>query len=196
VAGQEDKKQIPKVKFVGLAAAQTYQCLQGHRLELVGRSPQKRSGTEPVVLTQYRCPPQHCRNSPLRGDCTSNPEAGRTIRRGEHEELIEALRQRMATAEVLARAVFAFVTATRGQRLFPVGFLGDDGSLRRRALTAERQELIEQTYRSRRRALLLQDEPLRRRPETGALRDVPGQALEGHLQSARICHLNRRLFAQ
>ena len=101
-AGEKNKTQIPKEQFVWLAAEQTYQCPQGHRLEFVGRSTQKRSGTEPVVLTQYRCPPQHCRSCPLRGDCTSNPEAGRTISRGEHEALIEALRQRMATEEAKA----------------------------------------------------------------------------------------------
>ena len=96
------KGQIPKEQFQWLAAEQTYQCPQGHRLAWAGRSAQRRSGTEAVVLTQYRCPPEHCRLCPRRRECTPNPEAGRTISRGEHEELIEALRQRMAGDEAKA----------------------------------------------------------------------------------------------
>jgi hypothetical protein len=98
----KSKQQIPKGQFVWEAAGQTYRCPEGHRLELVGRSAQKRSGTEPVVLAQYRCPPAHCRLCPRRQQCTSNPEKGRTISRGEHEDLIEALRQRMAGDEAKA----------------------------------------------------------------------------------------------
>jgi hypothetical protein len=38
----------------------------------------------------------------LAARCARRPEAGRTIRRGEHDDLIEALRARMATAEAKA----------------------------------------------------------------------------------------------
>jgi transposase len=93
------KGQIPKSAFTWQAETQTYLCPQGHRLEYAGSSAQKRSGTDTVVLHSYRCPPEHCRKCPLRAACTSNPEAGRTISRGEHEDLIEALRVRMLTAE-------------------------------------------------------------------------------------------------
>jgi transposase len=93
---------IPKKEFRRLAAEQTYACPRGHRLEFAGASQQKRSGTEHVVLYQYGCAAGHCRECPLRQRCTSNPEAGRTISRGEHEDLIEALRQRMATEEAKA----------------------------------------------------------------------------------------------
>jgi hypothetical protein len=47
----------------------------------------------------YRCPPAHCRDCPPRERRTPNPEAGRSISRGEHEEWIEALRARRETAE-------------------------------------------------------------------------------------------------
>jgi transposase len=102
-AGKAKKvKQLPKKDFLWLADAQTYQCPQGHRLEHVGSSRQKRSSTDTVQVEQYRCPPEHCRVCPLREQCTPNPEAGRTISRGEHEDLIEALRQRMQTDEAKA----------------------------------------------------------------------------------------------
>jgi hypothetical protein len=73
-------------------------CPQGHRLVDEGVSAQKRSGTERVPLRRYRCPPAHGTGCPLQPRCTRSPQAGRTISRGEHEELIEALRARMATA--------------------------------------------------------------------------------------------------
>ena len=90
---------LPKGAFTWLTAEQTYVCPQGHRLAYEGSTAQQRSGTEAVVLHRYRCPPAHCRDCPLRQRCTTNPEAGRTISRAEHEEHIEALRQRMATAQ-------------------------------------------------------------------------------------------------
>lgn len=89
------EKQIPKRDFVWLASEETYRCPQGHHLEYVGSCRQRRSGTEAVQLAQYRCPPEHCRECPLRARCTPRPEQGRTISRSEHEEFIEGLRARM-----------------------------------------------------------------------------------------------------
>jgi transposase len=90
---------LPKSAFAWQEAAQTYVCPRGHRLAYEGAAAHRRSGTEPVVLHRYRCPPEHCTACPLRGRCTKNPAAGRTISRSEHEGLIEALRARMQTAE-------------------------------------------------------------------------------------------------
>ena len=56
-------------------------------------------GRKTVLLHSYRCPPKHCRDCPRRQACTPNPAAGRSISRGEHENLIEALREPMGTAE-------------------------------------------------------------------------------------------------
>lgn len=97
--GRKEEKQIPKSQFRWLADGQTYVCPQGHRLVYQGRSAQKRSGTETVVLFSYRCPPAHCTGCARRGECTPGPRAGRTISRSEHEGLIDELRARMATAQ-------------------------------------------------------------------------------------------------
>ena len=91
--GGKEAKQIPKSAFTWLPEAQTYQCPQGHRLVYEKASAQKRSGTELVVLHSYRCPPEHCSGCPVRERCTAKPQAGRTISRGEHEDLIDALRR-------------------------------------------------------------------------------------------------------
>ena len=95
-------KQLPKEKFSWLEKEQTYECPQGHRLEYVGTSRQKRSSIETVEVDQYRCPPEHCCACPVHEQCTPNPEAGRTISRGEHDDLIEALRQRMQAPDAKA----------------------------------------------------------------------------------------------
>jgi len=100
-AGQAPR-QLPKESFRWLPEEGRYECPQGHPLELVGAKRDKRSGVEAVVQYQYRCDPEHCRACPLRGSCTPNPSAGRTVTRGEHEGLIEGLRARMATAEAKA----------------------------------------------------------------------------------------------
>lgn len=45
---------------------------------------------------RYHCPPRYCRECPLAARCTKVPEKGRTIRRSDGEELVEALRERMS----------------------------------------------------------------------------------------------------
>ena len=57
----------------------------------------KHPGTRNEQQQRYRCSPEHCRICPLRHPCTTNPDRGRSIRRSEHEELIEAHHARMAT---------------------------------------------------------------------------------------------------
>jgi hypothetical protein len=89
--------QIPKGNFTWLPDEQTYQCPQGHRLQALGWRNDKRSSTDTVRVQPFRCPPEHCRACPVRERCTKSPQSGRTISRGEHDDLIEALRQRMQT---------------------------------------------------------------------------------------------------
>ena len=99
--GVREPKQIPKRAFTWLAAEQTYVCPQGHRLHLEESWREKRVGGR-VQVWRYRCPPQHCQGCPLQPRCTATPASGRAVTRQEHEELLEALRARMATAEAKA----------------------------------------------------------------------------------------------
>src|SRR5262249_19508780 len=50
----------------------------------------------------YRCDPLHCQGCPQQARCTKTPAKGRAVTRLEHEELIEALRARMAGEEAQA----------------------------------------------------------------------------------------------
>jgi transposase len=90
---------IAKTDFKWQPEEQTYYCPQGHRLKCVGTSTQTREGGVTLKLIQYRCPAEHCRECPLRAQCTRTPEKGRVVKRSEHEELAEQLRERMQSPE-------------------------------------------------------------------------------------------------
>jgi hypothetical protein len=94
--------QLPKSAFTWLPAEQTYVCPQGHRLVLESTGPRKRACGADVLVRRYRCPAAHCSACPLRAACARKPEAGRTVSRGEYEELVEALRVRMSTESAKA----------------------------------------------------------------------------------------------
>jgi transposase len=95
---QNPPKQIPKEAFRWLEQEQVYQCPEGHRLEREYSELVRRKGEEQLRVFTYRCPPEHCRSCPRRQECARVPERGRTIKRSEYEELVEALKERMATA--------------------------------------------------------------------------------------------------
>jgi hypothetical protein len=54
-------------------------------------------------VTTYRCAKEHCQKYALAGRCTGSAQ-GRTIKRNEHEELIEKHRAKMQTSE--AKAIY------------------------------------------------------------------------------------------
>ena len=94
---KQEGKKLSKSLFSYVAAEDVYVCPQGQRLEPKETSKEKRSSVELVVLQRYRCAAEHCRACPRQPECTTSTERGRTIRRSEHEGLVDALRQRMQT---------------------------------------------------------------------------------------------------
>jgi transposase len=89
---------LPKSAFTWLAEEQTYRCPEGHRLRFTKTQTQQRADHE-IRLSLYTCPPEHCRACPRQSACTRTPDKGRTVSRMENEELLDALRERMQTAE-------------------------------------------------------------------------------------------------
>jgi transposase len=89
---------IPKSEFTWLPAEQTYRCPAGHQLVLKRRGTESRTDGELVEL-QYRCPAEHCQACPLANQCTRTPQQGRIVKRSEHDDLYDALRQRMSQPE-------------------------------------------------------------------------------------------------
>jgi hypothetical protein len=88
---------LGKDQFQWLPEEQTYRCPQGHRLGHEGRERRKRRDDNEVVQHRYRCPPKHCRGCPLRERCVRDPDEGRTVKRMEGEEWIEAHKGWMKT---------------------------------------------------------------------------------------------------
>ncbi len=90
---------IGKDQFQWLPEEQTYRCPQGHRLKHKGREQKRRRDEHTVVQHRFHCPAEHCRACPLHERCVRDPEKGRTVKRLDGEELIEAHKEWMKTAE-------------------------------------------------------------------------------------------------
>ena len=102
---QKKKKQgakprpIGKEHFAWLPAENRYCCPEGHPMPWIGHEKRRQSDGQINVVHSYRCSPQHCRTCPRQAACSSNPNRGRSVKRSEHETLVDAHRARMATTE-------------------------------------------------------------------------------------------------
>jgi hypothetical protein len=96
-----DNKPRPlgKEHFTWIPELAGYQCPEGHPMPWIGRQKRRQSDGQVNVVHSYRCSPQHCRACPRQVSCCANPQRGRSVKRSEHEALVEAHRARMATPE-------------------------------------------------------------------------------------------------
>jgi hypothetical protein len=90
---------IGKERFRWLPEERTYACPAGHRMTYKGRERKRRRDEQTVVEHRYHCPAEHCRSCPLKERCVRDPEKGRTVKRLEGEELLEAHKAFMSTPE-------------------------------------------------------------------------------------------------
>lgn len=97
--GRKKVPRTPKRDFTWLPEQQTYRCPEGYRFVLGKTVRLARSNDRTVLQTTYRCPPEYCTQCPRQEACTPSPSAGRSVSRLEHEDLLDALRARMATPE-------------------------------------------------------------------------------------------------
>jgi transposase len=95
-------KLFDKEQFVWLPDEKTYRCPRGHLLTYQGREQRDRSGDRVEWYSRFRCPPQHCLACPLQAQCTMSPRSGRSLRRSQHEELVEQHRARMKSDQAKA----------------------------------------------------------------------------------------------
>ncbi len=101
---QKKKKQgakprpIGKEHFTWLPEQNMYRCPEGHPMPWIGRQKRSQSDGQINVMHSYRCSPQHCRACLRHVTCSTNPNRGRSVKRSEHEALVETHRARMATA--------------------------------------------------------------------------------------------------
>ncbi len=92
-------KLLAKDQFTWDAQEQAYLCPQGHRLAWIGQQKRVQADGEINVMHSYRCDPRACRACPLSKRCTTSPQRGRSVKRSEHESLVDAHRARMGTEE-------------------------------------------------------------------------------------------------
>ena len=102
---QKRKKQGPKPRPIGkeqftwVPEHNLYRCPENHPMPWIGRQKRRQSDGQINVMDSYRCSPQHCRSCPRQVTCSTNPNRGRSVKRSEHEALVDAHRARMATTE-------------------------------------------------------------------------------------------------
>ena len=106
--------QLTKDAFVYDQANDCYWCPSGQPLEYRTRSTEQ-FATGPQTCTRYAAPATACASCPLRAKCLSAKANHREINRYEHDDLIEAHTQRMATPE--AKTKYA-ARKHRGERPF------------------------------------------------------------------------------
>lgn len=88
-----------KQDFVWLDEEQTYQCPQGHQLEYQYQEQVERAGGRTLTMFRYHCPAEHCQACPLAAACVKDASRGRTVKRLEGQELLDAQRERMKQPE-------------------------------------------------------------------------------------------------
>jgi transposase len=93
---------IGKDQFQWDPEEQTYRCPEGHLLNYKGKEQKRRRDDNKVTQHRYHCPAEHCRGCPLRERCVRDPEKGRTVKRLEGEELIDAHKEWMKTDQAQA----------------------------------------------------------------------------------------------
>jgi hypothetical protein len=123
----KSRSRFSKDHFAWHGDLDAYECPAGHLLKRVSCHTRRCSGRREVVEWQYRGEAKTCQACPLRKQCTTSQKGGRSVLRNEHEELIQAPRAWMETAEAKAvyrlrgqtiEIVFADVKEHRGLRRF------------------------------------------------------------------------------
>jgi transposase len=106
-------KQWGKERFAWDEAAGQYRCPHGQALRLKGVQNRRRTQQRTERLELYQAQAATCAACPDKARCCPRSRSGRNLARSEHEGLIEAHRQKMATPE--AQALYK----RRGQTVEP-----------------------------------------------------------------------------
>jgi transposase len=103
-AKKAKEAQIPKDQFTYDPSISGYRCPQGKPLKYRGRTKKQKANGDDFTVEIYQADPSDCAACPLKSRCVRGQSA-RTVRRQEHEDLIEQLKERMKTPEAKAKYV-------------------------------------------------------------------------------------------
>ena len=92
---EKGQPQIHRDQFRWIPEEQTFECPEGHKLEYHSKEHLSRHGGRHVTERRYQCPPEHCVGCPLASRCAKNPAKGRSVRRLDGQDLIDAQREKM-----------------------------------------------------------------------------------------------------
>jgi transposase len=96
--------QIPKDRFTYDPTIPSYRCPEGKPLTYRERTTKQKANGDYFTIEIYQADPSDCAACPLKGSCVRGQSGARTVRRQEHEELVEELKERMKTPE--AKAIY------------------------------------------------------------------------------------------
>jgi transposase len=91
--------QIPKDRFTFDPSIPGYHCPEGKVLNYRNRTTKQKANGDYFPLEIYEADPSDCADCPLKDRCVRGRSGARTVRRQEHEEFIDALKDRMKTPE-------------------------------------------------------------------------------------------------
>ncbi len=86
---------IGRDQFHWLPSELTYVCPQGHRLDYRGKQRKRRRGDQHITEHRYHCSSQHCGACPIASRCVRDPTKGRTFKRLDGQDLLDAQREKM-----------------------------------------------------------------------------------------------------
>jgi transposase len=89
--------QVPKDRFSFDPSLPGYRCPEGKPLTYRERTTKQKANGDYFTIEIYQADPSDCANCPLKARCVRGRSGARTVRRQEHEELIEELKERMKT---------------------------------------------------------------------------------------------------
>lgn len=97
------KEQVPKDQFTFDPSTRSYRCPEGKPLSYRQRTTKQKANGDYYRIEIYQADPSDCGQCPLKGACVRGRSGARTVRRQEHEDLIEELKERMKTAAAKER---------------------------------------------------------------------------------------------
>jgi Transposase DDE domain len=96
--------QIPKDRFTYDPSIPSYRCPEGKPLTYRERTTKQKANGDYFMIEIYQADPSDCASCPLKASCVRGRSGARTVRRQEHEELVEGLKERMKTPD--AKAIY------------------------------------------------------------------------------------------
>jgi transposase len=98
-AKASSENQIPKDRFRFDPSIPAYHCPEGKVLNYRNRTTKQKANGDSFPLEIYQADPSDCADCPLKDRCVRGRSGARTVRRQEHEEFIDAMKDRMGTPE-------------------------------------------------------------------------------------------------